>query len=390
MRVLAAAARPQENPKNMARELHSVLDALLDGILLIDREGCIEDANSEACRILGTSAGSIRGASIEQLMDPERTIVDLARRVVESGQPLVQDDVVFERPGGTALTIDVSVSPLFDPDRSIMLAGVVVAIRDRTIPNSLREIVTQQEQLAAYGLIAAGIAHEVKNPLGGIRGAAELLASWSQDDRSTRTASLIVREVDRISDLVEELMVFARGEELETREINLHQVLDRVIDLVRMDPLCEGIRIERVYDPSLPEFEADADRLEQVFLNLLRNALQAMQAGGGSLEVKTRMPLDQRLVGHDRSTVPTAQVVISDNGGGISAEILDRLATPFFTTRQKGTGLGLAVARHWVTRHQGTLQIESLEGEGTTVRVNLPLETPKTPTRVESDQRAQP
>lgn len=369
----------------MARELQSVLDAVLDGILLIDRNGCIEDANTEACRILGTSAESIRGVSVEHLVDPGRAIASLARRVVETGQPFVQDEVVFERRDKPSLTIDVAVSPMFESERSANLDGAIVVIRDRTISNSLREIVSQQQQLASYGLIAAGIAHEVKNPLGGIRGAAELLEGWSDEDRAKRAASLIVREVDRISDLVEELMVFARGDELATSPVNLHQVLDSVIELARMDPLCQGITIERIYDPSIPEITADADRLRQVFLNLVRNALQAMRKGEGRLEVKTRMALDQRLTARDRTSVATVQVVIADNGGGISREILDRLATPFFTTREDGTGLGLAVAQHWVTRHAGTLHIESVEGEGTKVRVNLPLQANKTPTRVGTD-----
>ncbi len=366
----------------MARELQSVLDAVLDGILLIDRGGCVEEVNAEACRIFGASAESIRGVSIERLIDPGRAILGLARRVVETGQPFVQDEVTFERRSGGALTIDISVSPLFDPERGSALDGAVVVIRDRTITNSLREIVNQQEQLASYGLIAAGIAHEVKNPLGGIRGAAELIERWSGDDRATRAASLIVREVDRISDLVEELMVFARDDELALAPMNLHQVLDSVIELARLDSLADGIAIERVYDPSIPEIVADADRLRQVFLNLVRNALQAMSTGTGRLQIETRMTLDQRLTGRDLSSVPTVQVVIRDNGSGISPEIIDRLATPFFTTRQTGTGLGLAVSRHWVIRHRGTLNITSPPGEGTTVRVNFPLEPAKDQTRV--------
>lgn len=373
----------------MARELQSVLDAILDGVLLIDRDGNVEDVNSEACRIFGRSAESIRGVSIDKMIDPEQAIVELARRAVETGRPFVQDEAVFERRNSPPLTIDLSVSPVFDADGS-SIDGAVVVIRDRTISDSLREIVTQQEQLASYGLIAAGIAHEVKNPLGGIRGAAELIERWADDDRSTRAASLIVREVDRISDLVEELMVFARGDELSLAPVNAHQILDSVLELARLDPISDGIEIERAFDPSIPEIMADADRLRQVFLNLVRNAFQAMTAGSGRLQIQTRMTLDQRLTGKDRASIPTVQIVIKDNGSGISPEVFDRLATPFFTTRSKGTGLGLAVSRHWVTRHQGTLKISSLPDEGTTVRVNLPLEPAKDPTRVEPEKRATP
>lgn len=361
----------------MARDLSSVLEAVLDGVLLVSRNGNIEDLNAEACRIFGVSAEAIRGQSIERLIEPGRAIVDLAHRVIQTGQPVVQAEVVYEHRSGKSFTSDVSVSPLHamrsEWDGAGDLDGVVVVIRDRTITNSLREIVAHEKQLASYGQIASGIAHEVKNPLGGIRGAAELIERWTGDDRSHRAASMIVREVDRISHLVDELMVFARNDELAAAPTNLHQVLDSVIEVVRLDPISKGIGIERAYDPSIPDITADAARLEQVFLNLVRNALQATHAGAGHVQITTRMTLDERLTGHDQTSIPTVQVVVNDNGDGISPEVMDRLATPFFTTRENGTGLGLAVSRHWVTQHRGTLTITSPPGEGTTVRVNLPL-----------------
>ncbi|MDP6978235.1 MAG: ATP-binding protein [Myxococcota bacterium] len=383
-------AAPPNAKREPPRALENVLDALLDGVLLVNREGEIEDANPEACRILEASAEAIRGTSIERHSDTGREVARLAKRVFASGQPVVEDEVLCGRRAASPLTLDLSVSPLFPAPGTREADAVVVVIRDRTIPNTLREIVSQQEQLASFGRIAAGIAHEVKNPLGGIRGAAELLASWSSDDRSSRAADLIVREVDRISNLVEELMVFARGDELELAPTNLHQALDRVLDLARMDPLSKGVAIERIYDPSIPEIEADADRLSQVFLNLVRNALQAVPGTAGRVEVETRVSLDHRLTGPDRRSIPTVEIKISDNGRGIAPAHLERLATPFFTTREKGTGLGLAVSRHWVTRHEGTLQIKSTEGEGTTVRVHLPLPTRKTASPAQTDSSNPP
>jgi len=250
----------------------------------------------------------------------------------------------------------------------------VIALRDATITNSLRELVAQRDKLTSYGHIAAGIAHEVKNPLGGIRGAAELLGRWSEEERGRKTADLIVREVDRISALVEELMVFARGDELHMAPLNLHRILDEVLELVELDSFDGQCEIERSYDPSIPEFRGDADRLRQIFLNLARNALQAMEDKGGRLTIATRMTLDSRLAGRSGRRLPTVQVRFSDTGPGIPGEILERLATPFFTTRKKGTGLGLAVSRHWATKHGGNLRISSEPGEGAVVRVNLPLQ----------------
>ena len=357
----------------MPRDLQSVLDAVLDGILLLDDEGRIEQVNTEGCRLLEASAESITGQAVERVLGSNHELAALVKRVADTRQSAIRDEVALERRLGEDLIVDISASPLFE-EKEGRFRGTVVVMRDRTISRSLREEVAQREQLTSYGHIAAGIAHEVKNPLGGIRGAAELISRWSDDERANRAAELIVSEVDRIADLVEELMVFARGDELEIAMVNLHQVLDEVIDLARMDPLCQGKTIKRIYDPSIPEFAADADRLKQVFLNLVRNALQAMDEGGDRLEISTRMTLDHRLTAQDGRRLPTVQVCIHDSGRGIAPEILDRLTTPFFTTRKKGTGLGLAVSHHWITRHRGSLRFTSEPGQGTSVYVNLPLE----------------
>jgi nitrogen-specific signal transduction histidine kinase len=153
---------------------------------------------------------------------------------------------------------------------------------------------------------------------------------------------------------------------------DLHRALDAVLALLSMDPIAAGVRLERRFDPSLPELIADADRLVQVFLNLARNALQALQ-GSGTLAIETRMSLDHRFALESGESVPTRLVAVGDGESGMPREVLERLATPLFTTRRGGTGLGLAVARHWVARHGGTLRVESAQGAGTRVVVALPL-----------------
>ncbi|MCZ6464144.1 MAG: ATP-binding protein [Proteobacteria bacterium] len=366
----------------MARDLRSILDAVFDGVIVLDEDARVEIVNGEACRILEQSAESVRGLAVEALFGADHALPRLARDVLSTGRPAVEDEVSVE-PRDPPLEVDIAVSPLDAADRRAGSArdngvsGVVVLLRDRTVARSLREIVSERERLDSYGHIAAGIAHEVKNPLGGIRGAAELLAARATDDRGRDTAGLIVREVDRITELVEDLMVFARGDKLRLEPVNLHFVLDGVLDLLALDPLAEGGPVERFYDPSIPEFLADGDRLRQVFLNLARNGLQAVEENAGSLTITTRMSLDERLVGSDGRSLPTVVVAISDTGPGIAREVLHQLSTPFFTTRPQGTGLGLAVSRHWVARHDGTLRITSQLGEGTTVRVALPLRLPK-------------
>ena len=213
----------------------------------------------------------------------------------------------------------------------------------------------------------------MKNPLGGIRGAAELLAARAADAKTVDAAELIVREVDRIATLVDDLMVFAQGGAVRLATVNIHRVLDEVLDLLAMDSLSRGVEIQRLYDPSLPEVELDADRMTQVFLNLARNALQAMEGGEGRLTMTTGLRLDRRLSLPEGGSVPALLVQVGDTGAGMDAAHVERIGTPFFTTRPGGTGLGVAVARHWVARHGGTLRFESQPGEGTRAQVELPL-----------------
>jgi two-component system nitrogen regulation sensor histidine kinase GlnL len=192
------------------------------------------------------------------------------------------------------------------------------------------------------------------------------------DAKTRDAAELIVREAGRIASLVDDLMVFTQGESVRFAETNIHRVLDDVVDLVTMESADSEVSIERRFDPSIPPLAADADRLIQVFLNLARNALQAL-AGAGHLVIETRMTLQHRLTLQSGRSVPTLLISVEDDGPGISPEMLEKVATPLFTTRIGGTGLGLAVAQHWVSRHDGTLRIESVLGEGTRVRVALPL-----------------
>jgi two-component system nitrogen regulation sensor histidine kinase GlnL len=257
------------------------------------------------------------------------------------------------------------------------LDGVALLLRDCTIQKNLRDVVSQREALASFGRIAAGIAHEIKNPLGGIRGAAEILGARASDDKARSAAELIVREVDRIALLVDDFMVFTPGEDLRVAPVNIHRVLDGVLALTAHEKIGANIEVERAFDPSIPDLAADADRLSQVFLNLIRNALQAMEGEGGKIVITTRMAFDHHLSPPNGELGPSLIVELADTGPGIEAAVLDEVATPFFTTRPKGTGLGLAVARHWIACHEGTLRLESTPGVGTTVRIALPLSRPR-------------
>ena len=366
----------------MSRDLRHVIDALQAGVVILDRAGQVEELNPQASRFLRVPVEAVLGAPVERLAGAEHAMSRLARSVLASGLSAQESDLKVERRHDTDALLDVAASPLFDdrgePD------GVVLVLRDRTLQKRLLQLEAERERFQALGQMAAGLAHEIKNPLGGIRGAAELLAHRATDDKARETAGIIVREATRIASLVEDLMVFARGEALRLRPVNIHEVIDGVLALLALDPVAAGIAVERVYDPSLPEFLADPDRLTQVFLNLARNAMQAMP-GGGSLAVTSRMTLDHRVTTPEGRLVPTLAVWLEDTGPGMPEEVLRQATTPFFTTRSGGTGLGLAVADFWVTQHGGMIHLESKLGRGTRARVTLPLRRAGAPA---ADRRA--
>lgn len=348
-----------------------VLEALLDGVVVVDADGAVRQLNAEACRILGTSSEAMAGRPVERVPGGE-IFAKGVRSVLAGGASVVENERTLLRRFQPDLVVDVAISPLGDEEGRP--EGAVVLLRDRTIGTALRAVESERAQSAVLGRMAAGIAHEVKNPLAGIRGAAELLGRRAASERERQTAELIVREVDRIAALLDDFMIFGRGDVLRLAPVNLHRVLDDVLDVLATDPLGARARLVRAFDPSIPEILADGDRLLQAFLNLASNALQAMEGrpGPGTLTITTRLRLDHRIeLAGER--LPTVAIEVSDTGPGIPEALLAEVMTPFFTTRPTGTGLGLPLARHFVALHGGSLQIESQEGRGTTVRVTLPL-----------------
>jgi len=358
----------------MKHDLQEIFDSLLEGVVILDGEGRVELLNSEAARLFD-SLNQIRpGDRLVVALGSDHPLCEIVDGVRRSSRASIHDEIDFPRRFGAPIPVDIAVSIL--GEEGLAASGFAIALRDRSRARSLREEVIERERQESYGHIAAGIAHEVKNPLGGIRGAAELIGMGATDERGRKASQLIVDEVDRISNLVDELMVFARGDRLELESVNVHRPLDALLDLLELEQGHQDIEIKRVYDPSLPEIQADPARLQQAFLNLARNAMQAMAETGETLILSTRMSLEHRIVGPEGHSLPTIEISFEDNGPGIPADLHHRLSTPFFTTKREGTGLGLSVARHWIRRHDGRLRISSVPGEGTRVDVHLPIRPP--------------
>ncbi len=361
-------------------DLEQVFEAILDGIVVVDRQGSVRRINGAARRILGigAAAGPVVGEALVSLPGGRLFAKEL-QRTLEEGSSSVVHDLSFARRRDDEAVIDVTTVALTNAEGEV--GGAAVVLRDGTIGATLREAREAQIQDRVFGRVAAGIAHEVKNPLGGIRGAAELLARHSDDKRALRRAELIISEVDRIVSLIDDFMSFT-NDRVRPRPTNIHRVLEDVLGIVELDPRSQGLRFERSFDPSIPELLADGDRLHQVFLNLMRNAVDSMEGtrdtdgAGRTLRVSSRLRLDHRIELEGGGRVPGVVVDVEDEGCGLPEQALEQVGTPFFTTKTQGTGLGLALSRHFVARHGGSLQLRPRSPIGTRARVVLPLRRP--------------
>ncbi len=354
-----------QNPER----LDAILDSVAVGIIAVRPDSRIELQNAEASRILGVSSESALGRTLDDSLGPEHPVVTLATEMLRDQRAVFSNACpISPRPGSSSLVVDLAAAPIGQGDGSV---GAVVTLRDRTIGHELEALVAQRSRSELFAHLASGIAHELGNPLGGIRGAAELLLRKLGESDLRRYPELIRDETDRMRRLLRDLAELTQGGELALRPTNVHRVLDDLVELHSQSDSWEGIEVVREYDPSIPDLEIDPDRMAQVFLNLMRNAVQAM-SGKGCLKLRTRVETDYQLSPGTRP-VHMIRIDIEDTGPGISEEHLPHVFTPFFTQRSHGTGLGLAIAQHWVVRHDGNIQVSSEPGEGARVRVQLPL-----------------
>ena len=344
-----------------------LLGSLQDGLLILDEAGRIRSMNPAAEELTGLSATQAAGRSLAELFPPPAPLAALAARTVAAGRSHADFDGALVRSDGAVLAVSAMASVVRDAaGRS---RGLVLVLRDLSHMRELEEQLRRSERLAGLGILAAGIAHEVRNPLVGVRGAAQLLETEPTFPPHLREyTGMIVRQVDRLNRLVGDLLALAEPRPLAPRPCNVHHVLEEALRLVESRPAPPRLQILRLYDPEIPAVAGDFDRLLQVFLNLARNAAEAMP-GGGELAVGTRFERAAPQCGGR----PAVQVEFQDRGPGLPDAVRPRLFTPFFSTKDGGTGLGLAISLRIVLEHQGAIEALNRPGGGATFRVVLPV-----------------
>ncbi|MBZ0159040.1 ATP-binding protein [Candidatus Methylomirabilis sp.] len=353
--------------ESMRAYYEDLLGSLQDGIIIIEPDGHIRSINQAAEELAGVSAQMLHGRPFEQILPHDRSLQELVRKTMESGRTRTDFDARLTRQDGSQVVVSAVASLISDGKGQAR--GTVLALRDQTGIKELEERLQRSDRLAALGTVAAGVAHEIRNPLAGLRGAAQLLEGERDFPLALREyTSVIVKEVDRLGAIVEQLLSFATPRGPVLRSCNLHEVLDSLLFLERAPLGAAHITVQRQYDPQLPDILADPSEIRQLFLNLIRNGVEAMP-GGGALTVRTWYERSAKRC--EGRSVAVAE--IADQGSGFDSEIERHLFTPFFTTKERGTGLGLAICLRIVEDHGGAMEAASLPDRGSRFRVWLPL-----------------
>lgn len=360
--------------------VHALMEDADTGVLVLDERSRVVESNPAAERLLGLGAAALRRAGPEALL---KTIV--------AGDDLLRDgwaharterEVVLHTPGAGEVPSLVRTYRVGKP------AGLLVSLHDLTQLRRMQQELRRHERLATLGQLAAGVAHEIRNPLAGIGTSAQvLLKRFEPRDDRARFVQVILDEVARLDRIVTSMLQYARPRTPELRSATLLECVDRVVGLAADAIQQAHVQVEVEVAPRLPSLYIDPDLVTQVLLNVTLNAVQAMP-GGGTLRYELRRvrrrrpPRGPGRRAEDRAReragesgwIAFEQVRVIDTGVGISRGVLAKLFDPFFTTKATGTGLGLSISQTIMQEHGGSIAVDSREGRGTTVLLNFPLE----------------
>jgi two-component system nitrogen regulation sensor histidine kinase GlnL len=346
----------------------AILNALSDPVLVVDGDARILLSNSAAEQFFQASAVMLAGRGLADLLPADSPLFTLLRQARDTGASVSEYGVTLETPKiGSHLTT-IQVAPIAEAP-----GAAVIALSERSIANKMDRQLTHRNAARSVTAMAAILAHEVKNPLSGIRGAAQLLEQNASAEDRTLT-HLIVTETDRICALVDRMEMFAEKPNIEREAVNIHQVLEHVRRIAQSG-FARHVRIGESYDPSLPPVWGNRDQLIQVFLNLVKNAAEAVPEKGGEISLATAFQPGVRLAvpGADARTQLPLVVSIADNGDGIPEDLRANLFDPFVTTKVSGTGLGLALVAKIIGDHGGIIEFSS-QPRRTVFRVYLPID----------------
>ena len=351
---------------NLSDKILALLDSTATAILVVDEKLEITYANMATQSLLEQSDKQLLGHSLTQFVSHSSFTEERLQHAISHNEGFSDSEVLFAFFDGRHILGDVSVTRFEYDDSPALLVEIKAIDQQKRISQESQQWAQQQ---AARELIR-GLAHEIKNPLGGVRGAAQLLEKQLANPLLKEFTQVIIEQSDRLTNLVDRLL--GPNSLPHFRWSNIHQVLEKIRMLVKFDDI-QDVTIQRDYDPSIPDMLIDQDMLQQAVLNIVRNSVQALEKLDypGEISLKTR--IKRQLTIHGVKHPLVVQVKITDNGPGIPVELKDTLFYPMVTGKANGTGLGLSIAQTLVDHHKGKIDVESWPGH-TEFKIYLPIE----------------
>ena len=340
--------------------LSRIIEGSAEAIVTLDLEGRVTSWNRAAESIYGWSREEMIGQTVDRLAPSKEGLRELRRlqHLVHSGATVRDYESRRVRKDGKVIHVRVGRSPLYDASGALI--GSTGTIQDVTAVKEIQAQLVTRERLAAVGELAAMVAHEVRNPLAGIRGGCEiLLEGYAAGDSRHEIGEEILRQVDRLTSMVQELLAFARPRTPEPVLTNVSELIDRVLGLLQGDPRMSDVLVVRDEQAGEALVHLDPQGMEQVLINLVVNAAQAMN-GRGTIRIATRLDDDW------------LEMAVADTGPGIPTHLQESIFNPFFTTKTQGTGLGLSIVASIVASHHGTVTAGTAAGGGAELTVRLP------------------
>ena len=354
----------------MVKDSH-ILQNLPEAVITVDLQGRVTHLNTSASRLFKAEAPHMAGTSLVEIFPPNQSnqpFLEAVKRALE-GETIPLTLMTFRMGNGPVRSYWVSMHPMEDKGDAEGNRRVSICIRNPESINAVREQIQRMERLAAVGQVAASMAHEVRNPLGSIRTFTELLGEDlpPHDPKTTYTREMLY-QIDRLNQLIEEILAFSREPVTTVKEVDLQELLSRTVLLARRRLGESSPAMEEHYQENLPPMRGDPEKLQQAFLNLLINAMEACGSKGPQGKVTLRVKWE----GSESAGDGAFSIRMEDTGEGISPKHLEKVFDPFFTTKPHGTGLGLSIVHNILTGHGGRVEVSSREKQGSAFHVFLP------------------
>lgn len=339
----------EENLHSSNQLIHNILESITEGFFALDQNWNITFINSQGAKLFKKTKEEIMGKNLLDIYPFENF-----KKSYENYQKAAQDQ--------TSLKFESFYNGKYYEERVYPSSeGITVYFYDITEIKDSEEFLRKSEKLNAVGQLAAGVAHEIRNPLTSLRGFVQLIER-SKEEKHQKYIEIMLSELERIEFIISEFLILAKPQAVNFEEKDIKSLIKHTITLVKSEAAMNNIQMKTKFAPKLPTIMCEQNQLKQVFINLLKNSIEAM-SNGGIINIYVKQENDQQIL-----------VRITDQGNGISAERIPNLGEPFYTTKEKGTGLGLMVSYKIIENHKGSISVQSKEGRGTTFDVLLPYE----------------